>query len=88
MPSSIISDGELIDILDSLEGTSERHLRYSGSLILGLAYGHRVDSMDDKYVQLSETAVTGTIESGHPGSQLVDFFPARKSSFLVCSILL
>jgi len=88
MPSSTISDGGLIDILDSLEGISERHLRYSAGLILRLVYGHRVNSTDDKYVQLSESAVTGTIQSGNAGSQVVDFFPARKLSSFISSILL
>jgi len=44
--------------------------------------------MDDKYVQLSETVVTGTIQSGNPGSHIVDLFPARKLSFFFRSILL
>jgi len=58
----------------------ERHPRYTASLILQLACGHRVNSTDDKYVRLSETAVTGTIQAGNPGSQVVDFFPACESS--------
>ena len=44
-------------------------------MILHLAYGHRVIATDDKYVQISETAVTGTTEVGNPGSQVVDLFP-------------
>jgi len=87
MPSPIISDGGLIGTLDSLEGISKRHLRYSASLVLHLAYGHRVNSTEDKYVQMSETAVTGTNQYGSPGSQAVDFFPARESSIFFRSIL-
>jgi hypothetical protein len=79
MPSPIISDGGLIGILDSLDDISERHFRYSASLILRLTYGHRVDSTEDKYVQLSETAVTGTNEVGNGGSQVVDLFPPGES---------
>ena len=88
MPSSIISDGGLICFLDLLERISERDLRYSASLILHLAYGHRVNSTDDKYVQLSETVVSGTIQAGNPGSHVVDFFPAGKSSSFFRSIFL
>ena len=32
--------------------------------------------------------MTGTIESGHPGSQIVDFFPVRKLSFFFRFLLL
>jgi len=52
--------------------------RYTASLILHLASGHRVYSTDDEYVQISETAVSGTTECGNPGSQVVDLFPALK----------
>ena len=87
MLSSITSDGEVIGTLDLLERISERHFnRYSASLILHLAYGHRVNSTEDKYVQLSETAVTGTNQYGSPGSQAVDFFPVRESSIFCRSI--
>ena len=75
MPSSIISDGGFVDFLGSLKGISERHPRYTASLILSLAFGHHVNSTDQKYVQLSETAVSGTIEYGNPGAQIVDLFP-------------
>ena len=61
-----------------LECISERFIRYTASLILHLASGHRVYSTNDKYVQISETAVTGLAECGNPGSQVVDLFPARK----------
>jgi len=85
MPSPIISDGRVIGILGSLEGISERHLRYSAGLILRLAYGHRVNSTEDKYVQLSETAVTGTNQVGNGGSQVVDLFPPRESPIFFLS---
>ena len=80
MPLSIISDGGFVDTLGLLEAISERHPRYTASLILSLAYGHRVNSTDEKYVQLSETAVSGTIEYGNPGAPIVDLFPPRGSS--------
>ena len=67
-----------------------RDLRYIASLLLQLVYGHRAGSTDDKYIRMSEAAVTGTIEGGVPGSQVVDLFPARGLSFLffLCSSLL
>jgi hypothetical protein len=87
MPSSITSGGGFINILDLLERISERDRRYTASLLLHLVYGHRASSTDDTYVRMSEAAVTGTVEGGVPGSQVVDLFPARKSSFLFCFIL-
>ena len=74
-------------MLHSLERISERDLRYISSLLLHLVYGHRVISTDDKYVRMSEAAVTGTAEAGTPGSQVVDLFPARKFSLFFCFIL-
>ena len=82
MLSSITPDGGFSSISDLAKGIYERpgHPRYTASLILQLACGHRVNSTDDKYVRLSETAVTGTVQGGMPGSQVVDFFPACESS--------
>jgi len=68
-------------MLHSFERISERDLRYITSLLLHLVYGHHVSSTDDKYVRISEAALTGTAEGGTPGSQVVDFFPARKFPF-------
>ena len=90
MPSSVTSDGGFISILALLQRISDRDFRYTSSLLLRLVYGHRVSSTDDKYVRMSEAAVTGTAEGGIPGSQVVDLFPARKSSFFLfflCSSL-
>jgi len=56
------------------------HLRrYAASVLLQLTYGHRVISTaDDEYVQLSELALKGTVESGTPGLMPVDLFPVLK----------
>jgi len=65
-----------------------RHIRYVASLILHLAYGHRVNSTDDIYVRISETGVTEFIEAGSPGNQVVDFIPACESSTLFFRVLI
>jgi len=88
MLSAATSDGESISVLDhSLDGISERYIRYTASLILYLTSGHRVHSADDEYVRFSETAVTGVTESGNPASQIVDVFPVREF-FLFSSYVL
>ncbi|TFY66988.1 hypothetical protein EVJ58_g1910 [Rhodofomes roseus] len=40
-----------------------------------IAYGHRVESVDDEYIHIAECAGKETVESGNAGSMLVDFFP-------------
>ena len=81
MLSVVTSDGGFINIYDYLlERIFEWYIRYTASLILYLTSGHRVNSADDKYVQISETASSGTTQLGNPGSQLVDLFPAREIS--------
>ena len=78
MLSAATSDGGFINIFDhSLEWYVTR---YAASLILYLVSGHRVNSTDDKYVQISESVSGGTTQCGNPGSQLVDIFPAREFS--------
>ena len=55
---------------------SDVFVSFTAGVLLQLTYGHRVISMaDDKYVQLSETALKGTIDSGSPGLMPVDLFP-------------
>jgi len=81
MLSAATQDGGFISTLDySLEGISEKYIRYTASLILYLTSGHRVHSADDKCVRFSETAVMGVSKSGNPASHIVDIFPIRESS--------
>ncbi|KAH9930145.1 cytochrome P450 monooxygenase [Fomitopsis serialis] len=50
--------------------------RYPAAMIMEIAYGHCVESSDDKYIHLAERASTVTLESGDAGAMLVDFFPS------------
>ncbi|KAH9936920.1 cytochrome P450 [Amylocystis lapponica] len=52
--------------------------RYVAALIMEIAYGHTVTSMDDKYIELADRATNETNEAGSAGSMLVDFFPVLK----------
>ena len=38
--------------------------RFAAAVIMQTAYGHNVESDDDFYVQLAETAMRVTVESG------------------------
>ncbi|OBZ68047.1 O-methylsterigmatocystin oxidoreductase [Grifola frondosa] len=53
-------------------------LWFAAALVVEITYGHRVTSLDDKYIGLAERATTATAEAGSPGSMLVDFFPILK----------
>ena len=45
-------------------------------MIMEITYGHRIESLEDRYVQLAHDATTATVRAGSPGSMLVDFFPS------------
>ena len=45
-------------------------------MMMEIAYGHSVASLDDEFVILSERAIAGTVELGTSVATLVDFFPA------------
>ncbi|KAK6991801.1 cytochrome P450 [Favolaschia claudopus] len=52
--------------------------RYAGSVVLRIAYGHRVTSDDDLYVQLAEELSQITAAAIQPGRWLVDSLPFLK----------
>ncbi|OBZ74506.1 O-methylsterigmatocystin oxidoreductase [Grifola frondosa] len=52
--------------------------RWSAGMILEITYGHRVMSLNDKYIKIAERATVETVRAGSPGSMLVDFFPILK----------
>lgn len=54
-----------------------KYPRFASAIILEIAYGHRVESNDDTYLQLSEQ-LNGIIAGiGSLGVSVVDFFPIR-----------
>jgi hypothetical protein len=56
--------------------------------VLRIAYGHIVESDDDKYVLLAEELAHITTAAIQPGKWLVDSFPYRQSfaKFVCCSV--
>ncbi|KAI8992754.1 cytochrome P450 [Trametes punicea] len=52
--------------------------RWAAATIMEIAYGHRVTSLEDKYIALAEATTVETVKAGSPGSMLVDFFPILK----------
>ncbi|KAF9812881.1 hypothetical protein IEO21_05932 [Rhodonia placenta] len=52
--------------------------RFAAAMIMQIAYGHSVTSLDDKFVHLAERAGKETVEYGNAGVMLVDFFPLLK----------
>lgn len=50
------------------------------SVIIEIAYGHRIRSRDDWYLRVARDASLALFETGTPGSTLIDAFPAREWS--------
>lgn len=58
-----------------------------------VTYGHQVISDDDAYLKLIEKVNVATLDSGAPGSAMVDLIPARwsfkkKYNLYLCTDLL
>ena len=49
--------------------------RWAAAAIMEIAYGHRVNSIEDKFIEHAERTTVETVKAGSPGSMLVDFFP-------------
>ncbi|KAG6909266.1 hypothetical protein DXG01_001328 [Tephrocybe rancida] len=49
--------------------------RFSTAVIMQIAYGHRVTSIEDRYVKLAEEVGAAVALTGSAGGTLVDFFP-------------
>ncbi|KAI0753673.1 cytochrome P450 [Fomes fomentarius] len=68
----------LRNLFDTPEAFLEHLYRYAAATMLEITYGRRLNSMDDKLVQLAERAIIAATEGGSAGSMLVDFFPILK----------
>lgn len=55
---------------------------YLASILLEIAYGMPVKSLDDELVRLADRAIIGANEAGRPGAVPVDFLPWRESCLL------
>jgi len=49
--------------------------RFTGSLMLEIAYGHTVSTVDDEFIVLADKAMAEMFEAGSLVASLVDFFP-------------
>ncbi|KAI0742389.1 cytochrome P450 [Daedaleopsis nitida] len=65
----------LSGLCDSPELFMDHIKRWAGAIILEIAYGYRVTSLNDRLVELAERTTVETVLGGSPGSMLVDFFP-------------
>ncbi|KZT21317.1 cytochrome P450 [Neolentinus lepideus HHB14362 ss-1] len=74
-----IQDDERRILLEGLATTPDDFIahfrRNSGAIILKVAYGWTVDSMDDYFVSLMEEAFQIVVEASRPGKYLVEAFP-------------
>jgi len=51
--------------------------RFAAALLVDMAYGHNIKSLDDPYVHLADKAMGEIVEGGYPGLMFVDFVPMR-----------
>ncbi|KAH9916791.1 cytochrome P450 [Fomitopsis serialis] len=65
----------LVGLLESPDAFLALIKRYVGALMMEVAYGHEVTSLDDEIVVLAEKAVGAATEAGSPAATLIDFVP-------------
>ncbi|KAI0655744.1 cytochrome P450 [Cubamyces menziesii] len=68
----------LSGLCDTPELFMDHIKRWAAAAIMEIAYGHRVNSIEDKFIELAERTTVETVKAGSPGSMLVDFFPILK----------
>ncbi|KAL7278452.1 LOW QUALITY PROTEIN: hypothetical protein ACG7TL_007450 [Trametes sanguinea] len=78
-----IQQREVRNLLKNLLSSPERFIQhchlYVAAIMLEIAYGKRVNSLDDELVAVADRAISGINEAGTPGAMIVDFFPSLKS---------
>ncbi|PSR76828.1 hypothetical protein PHLCEN_2v8209 [Hermanssonia centrifuga] len=72
----------LTGLTDSSNAFRSHLKRYAAAIIVEIAYGHTVSSLEDEYIEIADRATTETVTAGTPGASilglLVDFFPILK----------
>lgn len=63
----------------TLHAIDQGPYRATASTVTMVTYGHQVISDDDAYLKLIEKVNVATLDSGAPGSAMVDLIPARWS---------
>ena len=53
--------------------------RYTGGIMLEIAYGRTVNDNDERFIELESNAIMQLTEAGSPSASLVDFIPACQS---------
>ncbi|OSX66494.1 hypothetical protein POSPLADRAFT_1053131 [Postia placenta MAD-698-R-SB12] len=73
---------EIGRLLSSLMETSEDFIshikRFNGAVMLDIAYGHRVTSVDDEFMIFADKTIATITALGSFAATLVDFFPIMK----------
>ncbi|CCM01427.1 uncharacterized protein FIBRA_03478 [Fibroporia radiculosa] len=69
----------LLSLLCATPDAFMSHIKqYAGALMMEVAYGQTVTSLDDEFLHLADTAMTATVEAGGAMTTLVDFLPIIK----------
>lgn len=65
----------LLDLIQTPQAFENHVKRFSAAMMMEIAYGHSVSSVDDEFVKFADNALTGAIEADSLVATLVDFFP-------------
>ncbi|KIM73756.1 hypothetical protein PILCRDRAFT_828807, partial [Piloderma croceum F 1598] len=68
----------IVSLIDSPDKYLDHVRRATVAIIMMIAYGHEVRSLDDTYVKLADKAMESFSIATEPGAFLVDFLPALK----------
>ncbi|KZT68558.1 cytochrome P450 [Daedalea quercina L-15889] len=52
--------------------------RFLAALVVEAVYGHQITSLEDKYINLMDRAMEGTVATGEAGATLIDILPFLK----------
>ena len=62
--------------------------RFASTVILEIAYGRRIDRVDDPYMEITKEMADTADGTGEPGSSIIDFFPICEASALRVSMVI
>ncbi|PCH39549.1 cytochrome P450 [Wolfiporia cocos MD-104 SS10] len=65
-------------LLNRPEAFTEHFKRFTGAILMEIAYGHTVTSAEDPLLSFAEETLDYISSYGHPGAAVVDYFPLLK----------
>ncbi|KAF9509886.1 hypothetical protein BS47DRAFT_1348721 [Hydnum rufescens UP504] len=63
------------NLIEQPEAYRNHILRFASALVMGIAFGHRITSNSDRFIQIGADASYAISHAGAPGGSAIDFFP-------------